>query len=214
MLDVSDDFYFTKIDKSGTNNLSNIAAISLTGRSPKIRFHKSSGKGIVFNIRKSAAEPHVYMISTDGGTSWTGKTYAYTDANELSENYDIQDAYSFDGDNIILAGGSFTLSSFFIDKAFILKTTDGGLNWTKIDVDAAKGFNSLTFIDNDEGFAAVNQVSASSESKLFHTGDSGVTWSPVPDITNPEGIVRTQFFGTYYGIAVGHKGTIFRYSIN
>ncbi|HEY5123241.1 MAG TPA: T9SS type A sorting domain-containing protein [Ignavibacteria bacterium] len=68
-----------------------------------------------------------------------------------------------------------------IDKGYILKTTNGGLNWTeqyKDSLDNATHIYSIQFINQNTGFA-IGSKFYNNKTKFFKTTDGGVNWDTV-----------------------------------
>lgn len=71
----------------------------------------------------------------------------------------------------------------------ILKTTDGGMTWTKSFTNAGTFFRAVLFLDDNHGFAgnlgAGLDSSISDATVLYETKDAGKTWAAVTSITGP-----------------------------
>jgi photosystem II stability/assembly factor-like uncharacterized protein len=75
----------------------------------------------------------------------------------------------------------------FMDSGFVYKTIDGGMHWTKADVDPTLHYRSICFIDTLVGF--VGRLSGLDRSPLIATFDGGDTWDTVTfDGPTPVGI--------------------------
>jgi hypothetical protein len=96
----------------------------------------------------------------------------------------------------------------------ILKTFDGGLNWTPEKQSASEGYDAIFFADENNGWVIGETYVPSTQSDIvavYHTTDGGDTWNPVTNlpatITGTQGwypsgvkFVNPQF-GIMYGIA-------------
>ena len=216
---------------TSTTEMTKVADISDTQGSTavtsatRINFSRVSEDAIVYGIRfineTTSSMTFNYMLSHDGGDSWSlgdfnGVTIGFYDA--------IADAYFVSEDEIILVGTHYVDNTDYEDdfsaiqldpeSAFVLKTTDGGANWQRIDV-ATSGFQTVTFLNDKKGYASVNYIeSETTGPKVFKTLDGGLTWSVAEEIATDEKIVRVQFSNEYSGVAIGVHGTVYRFSLN
>ncbi|MEI7660866.1 MAG: YCF48-related protein [Bacteroidota bacterium] len=85
------------------------------------------------------------------------------------------------------------------DCGTILKTTDGGNNWTRMESGTLEGLNSLFFLDSSVGYAISDGGSG-----LYKTTDGGSTWNLdfTFDTFNMYGV---WFTSPMHGIAVGEE---------
>lgn len=87
----------------------------------------------------------------------------------------------------------------------VLKTTDGGANWSALPIQPIEGLTNLEglhFTDTDHGYAGGWYLPA-----FIHTDDGGLTWSEVI----PGGSMNVydiDFTGAQHGLAVGTLGAI------
>lgn len=96
--------------------------------------------------------------------------------------------------------------------AYIMKTTDGGDNWTIKQTyykpNSTTAFNGLQFVDNNVGYASIN------DSLFYKTTDSGENWFILNNHLYPDAIFainKDTVFGVIY--SGGSLGGVFR-SIN
>ena len=117
----------------------------------------------------------------------SGKTYAVGDAGLLmqSSNNGLNWTYQNSPGNVhqrslksvffvnqttgFAAGGNLTNDSIYT----ILKTTNGGLNWSIVLDNLGEMLNDIFFVDNNLGFAVGNKGS------LYKTVDSGTSWTKI-----------------------------------
>ncbi|MGM0586899.1 MAG: YCF48-related protein [Bacteroidota bacterium] len=132
------------------------------------------------------------QMTTDGGASWSTVTHP-------GHNYYLNDIHFLDDQTGFIVGGN---SAY--DTADILKTTDGGNNWTLIDSPVDNQLTSVYFIDDQIGFIVGYYGT------LLKTTDGGDTWTDVA----ADGIYHTlhdiQFTDAQTGYAMGTYGTIWK----
>lgn len=73
-----------------------------------------------------------------------------------------------DPNTLLIAGGTQSR-----DTAVILKSTDGGMNWTNVFYQPGTWLKSLCFIDSLRGFAVGDN------SQILSTSDAGNSWTPI-----------------------------------
>ena len=86
----------------------------------------------------------------------------------------------------------------------ILKTIDGGLNWTSQSV--GENLTSVYFTDLNTGYIAGYQTNPSTEGQIFKTEDGGINWNLFNAGT--ESIFSIFFPNIDTGYVVGETGTI------
>jgi photosystem II stability/assembly factor-like uncharacterized protein len=93
-------------------------------------------------------------------TSWTAQTSGTTDTLFAVQFLDVNNGY---------AGGS---------QGTMLKTTDGGTNWTDISISSVNPVNDIYFTDNSTGWVAIGNVDDGDNSgEIWGTTDGGTTWT-------------------------------------
>jgi len=99
-----------------------------------------------------------YFYTTDGGQNW----------------YLSDDWWDIQGEDIVFVNTDtgFIASSFGI----IYKTINGGQTWTGIQTPATQGVMRLFFVDENNGWATLNNFTDSSQ--IIHTTSGGNTWYP------------------------------------
>jgi len=223
--------YIAKISNSGSGVATELAAVEDNSGNPgsfgktAIEFSKVSEDAIVYGMKAinmtTGAMNSGFMISHNGGGSWSWKDFNGVDFGFLET---LDGACFISTNKIVLVG---TISTDETDysvqipalhivpnSAFVLITTDGGDTWQRIEVPNAKGFSSVTFINDQEGFASVNGETDTAQPKVYKTVNGGLTWAPVDETSTKERIVKVQFSNEYSGMAVGNKGTVFRFALD
>ena len=115
----------------------------------------SADKGI-------AVASHNVLITQDGGESWNR---VYTE----SENYNYLRSIHFVSDDF----GYITTT-----KGYILKTANGGLNWTKIYSGYDISINDIYIFENNRDGYAVGD-----NGTILKTSDGGITWEQEKSLT-------------------------------
>ena len=162
-----------------------------------------------------------FMISHNSGSSWSWQDFNGVDFGFLDT---IDGAYFISTDEIVLVGTTYidvtdyddplSVIQLLPNSAFVVKTTDGGVSWQRVDVPGAKGFNSVTFFNDKEGFASVYAQTNTAEPKVYKTDNGGLIWVPVDEVSTTQRIVRVQFSNEYSGVAVGDEGDVFRFALD
>ena len=110
------------------------------------------------------------IIYTTDGQSWQQATHP-------DEDYQLEKVTHSDTDHCWAIG---TLSAGE-GIPCMLKTVDGGLNWSKVDHPIVDGnFNDICFIDENTGWApGIKDINDEDVGFLIHTKDGGMTWTDV-----------------------------------
>ena len=173
--------------------------------SPLVYFRNE--KGIVFNLKDQDNPLRQYiMISEDGGLSWEN---IQLNASGITRDDDLYDAFFINENDGWVVGRE---SQGF---AMVLKTTDGGQSWEKINVPDAYNFGSIWMLSDEEGYATVDALDVGDiiNTKLYHTQDGGYTWEPV-DIVNTIMAMKKVFFrGPYLGYTVGMGSDAYSFTV-
>ncbi|MEK6299390.1 MAG: YCF48-related protein [Acidobacteriota bacterium] len=132
-----------------------------------------------------AEQPGILLVTIDGGVNWSEVPYPF-DQN-LSQVFFLDSrrawASSF--------GGSF------------YKTTDGGLNWTKLQTKLPEDvFKSVFFTDENNGWVVGRS------GRLAKTTDGGRTWRKIYEIKDEFKMNDIFFTDRNRGWAVGEEGAI------
>ena len=99
----------------------------------------------------------------------------------------------------------------FVDKSHgwaagyygtILKTKDGGKNWTHISLSNTDLIRRIQFLDKDYGWLVTHR------GRIMSSDDGGTTWKTRYSEDNQINLRNIKFLGNRVGWAVGHEGTI------
>ncbi|MGH3872780.1 MAG: YCF48-related protein [Pseudonocardiaceae bacterium] len=164
------------------------------------------GKATVANPTRNDVRA-VVLRTEDGGSTWVNKVASLDAQLPLGEwGWKIQ----FLNDQV----GYVALESFA--RGAILKTTDGGESWTRIDINDPQGnvnLEGVGFVDEATGWvggwgsAIVGDPQAGFSSS---TTDGGKTWQDANDIGRF--INRFRFFGDPVTVGYASGLTVYRYS--
>ena len=122
--------------------------------------------------------PPVIIKSTDGGTTWVGK-------NLSSQCEMILDIYFHSKDTGYVFAG--TSADITVASARILRTTDGGQNWTPV-FTSNRPFEitwKAWFPSHQIGYATIQSYNSSTSQRyIVKTTDGGLTWNELPLVNN------------------------------
>ena len=99
----------------------------------------------------------------------------------------------------------------FVDKSHgwaagyygtILKTKDGGKNWTHISLPNTDLIRRIQFLDKDSGWLVTHR------GRIMSSKDGGTTWKIRYSVDNQINLRNIKFLDDSVGWAVGHEGTI------
>ncbi|MBV6479045.1 MAG: Ycf48-like protein [Ignavibacteria bacterium] len=141
--------------------------------------------------------PATVIKTTDKGATWTTLNVSTGLARSLV------DCYFWSEDSGIVVGG-WNTSNYLNGVSVILKTTDGGLNWTRVYMSTRTGewCWKISFYSSDTGFVSIERHSGMSY--YLKTTDKGQTWQEKPFIEyDQEGI---GFINQYTGWIGGWTG--------
>jgi photosystem II stability/assembly factor-like uncharacterized protein len=146
-----------------------------------------------------AGDYGILLKTSDGGTSWQPEWVCVT-------NRTIRCLQFIDSNTGYGAGG---LSSNTVPDStgFIVKTSDGGMNWTAQAVPVATSqLNSIFFTDVSKGVAVGNY------STILKTTDGGITWRRIPftSMYTNERFTSVFFVNSTTGYIVSNKGSILK----
>ncbi|MBM2813578.1 MAG: hypothetical protein HW421_340 [Ignavibacteria bacterium] len=89
----------------------------------------------------------------------------------------------------------------------ILKTTDGGANWSQRSSGVTSDLNSINFISSSVGYIMGNGGVG------LRTNDAGETWTIISTMGTTNNLMSVHFADQSWGMAVGANGTI-KYTYN
>ena len=84
----------------------------------------------------------------------------------------------------------------------ILKTVDGGENWTHISLPNTDLIRSIQFLDKNYGWLVTHR------GRIMSSEDGGITWKTRYSADNQINLRNIKFLDKSIGWAVGHEGTI------
>ena len=122
--------------------------------------------------------PPVIIKSVDGGASWVGKNLSPQCEMILDIHFQSEDT------GYVFAGTSADITEA---SARILRTTDGGQNWTPV-YTSNRQFEIIwkaSFPSPKVGYATIQSYNSSSTQRyLVKTNDGGLTWNELPLVNN------------------------------
>lgn len=135
------------------------------------------------NIAYAAGDDGLIAKSTAPG-SWDIISYGTTN---------FRDVHTFDEQNVLVCGYG----------GLLIKTTDGGVNWSEVTIDTAENLRRFHFISSTEGWLV------GSDGVVFKTVDGGETWQSLNS-----GIVGS-LYGVFFidannGFAVGNDDHVIK----
>lgn len=133
-------------------------------------------------------------------TSNAGQNWIVCKSETFQDIKDIQMVNTLTG---FAVGGDYIPDYPQYRPSVILKTNDGGLNWTNLMSDTSGQFYSVHFLDPDTGFVAGNS------GRIMKTTDGGQTWDQLASGIQ-ERISSIRFLSPTKGYAAGLKGNLLR----
>jgi photosystem II stability/assembly factor-like uncharacterized protein len=161
------------------------------------------GKGAGDNPKRDEVKP-VVLYTNDGGATWVNQVENIQDQFPFGEwGWKIQ----FLNENL----GYISLENF--TEGAILKTTDGGLNWRRIEINDPQhnaNLEGIGFIDEDHGWVGGWGNAAFTGGFSSETADGGATWQDANQIGLF--INRFRFLGNPVKVGYASGKTVYKYS--
>jgi photosystem II stability/assembly factor-like uncharacterized protein len=152
--------------------------------SPLLVYFFNEQEGIVscLNVLTSAAE---IWRTKDSGNSWS-RSYESPHLGSSFWSGGITTLFFLDSSNGYAAGSN----------ELLLKTTDGGKNWSPCAPPiAGASFSTAFFLDINSGYVATDK-------KLFFTSNGGISWTQLWSATESFHFTDLHFFDTNTGVAL------------
>jgi len=166
--------------------------VNTNGELKSIRFFNES-KGIVVGYNAAV------VLSNDGGTSWTVvPPEDVIDINELGGGLALLEDVAYLDEQTIIAAGQ--------NQALVLKSTDGGLNWNRIDINSSLEIYAVDFANTQTGIAVGRS------GRVYETYDGGNSWTET--IPNNSNLRKVCFTSEKTGFVVGDNGTVRAFSLD
>src|SRR5690348_171711 len=111
-----------------------------------------------------------------GVTTDAGKTWSFNQIKDF-EKFDFRTLYGFDGKTAIAANAG--------SPASVLRTIDGGKNWSVVYANEHKDafFDGVDFWNEKEGIIYGDPIDK--KMLLLRTTDGGITWKEIPESSRP-----------------------------
>ena len=167
----------------------------------------SAGKGYVCGGTYFGMHPNFLATTNNAGQSWDSLT-----SNQFSGQLFRQLSFINDSVGFILG-----------DSNLLLKTVDGGLNFTTVILPSVleHPIDAVYFLDEQTGFLSTKErnVQTSTRYRILKTTDFGQSWTevykdsvPEADILQQRGINAFHFTDAQNGLACANNGWIMRTS--
>lgn len=135
------------------------------------------------------------LKTVDGGLNWIGQNSGISSTLFSVYFHDEYTGYA------VGAGWNWIYGSSE-DGAVILKTTNGGENWTDQILGTKESFSSVFFLNEDMGYVATGNYYPQIPGAILKTTDAGANW--ICQISGiPDGITSLYFIDDYIGYALG-----------
>jgi len=133
----------------------------------------------------------------------SGSTWNPSILNSISANYSLRSICFLNAQNGLCAGGIVGADSI----SLILRTTDGGINWTPVHKITNPCLNDICYVNADTAYAVGDYGT------VLISVDGGITWNDclIPD--NPEvDLLAVYFKDTHLGAICGKSGKVLFYN--
>jgi len=127
-------------------------------------------KGFVGGFPNKDIHKNIFLKTVDGGNTWT----------DLTENLAPIARNGICGLSVADTNTIYGCGNWFLDSAYIIKSTDGGNNWQLISMYSyASSLIDMYFINKDTGFVTGKSRSGDTlnTAKILYTTDGGSTWT-------------------------------------
>ncbi|NOR86383.1 MAG: hypothetical protein GQ527_02115, partial [Bacteroidales bacterium] len=171
------------------------------GYSPSI--YLRGAEAIVYGIQdEDQPNSNYYLTSNDGGVTWANHQF-----NGLTQTDYLKDASILNESEWWIVGENST------GQALVLISSNAGQSWENVVLDEVAGFNSVHFLDSNEGYATINKSTSVAEPKVYQTLDGGHTWQPVFGLNSTYGMGKVSFLGDQIGVVVGQGPIIYKFGV-
>ena len=124
-------------------------------------------KGFVGGFSAHRSTSNILRMTTDGGASWS----------DLTGMLDPVAKLGICGISIPDSNTIYGCGNYFSDSAYIVKSMDGGISWSFIDMKVyATHLIDMFFLNKDTGFATGTGVLPTEEAIILYTMDGGQNW--------------------------------------
>jgi photosystem II stability/assembly factor-like uncharacterized protein len=134
----------------------------------------------------ATGQPEALYITTDDGLTWQQHPVPYTDTDNHSGIQFVDRLHGYVAVSLYSEATSYTNT--------VLRTSDGGLTWTRSVVIDHSGFNTYELDMTDAQHGWLLLVNSSGVWWLYGTTDGAVTWSPLVDTANLKTAPRDLHF--------------------
>lgn len=136
-----------------------------------------------------AADADRILKTPDKGVSWT--------VNSIQSNIFINHFEAIDNNYVYAHNTSFGIPT-------LLKTTNAGVSWQKVNIPAGNELRSVSFLTKDKGWLNIDE-------KLYRTLDGGASWTLINDpVISPSYGKKMHFVNDSTGYKLGGLFTTFK----
>ena len=116
-------------------------------------------------------EPPIILRTENAGATWSEQNHPITDEGTFFDIYFVNATHGW------IAGGH-NGPSEVESRRYILSTTDGGNSWQEVAFDFGPGlpFLSLSFVDQNRGWAVGRDTEDAASDSYYYTTDGGANW--------------------------------------
>jgi photosystem II stability/assembly factor-like uncharacterized protein len=151
-------------------------------------YFRTKDSGFVVGRSNIISEGAVVCFTSDGGNTWVKRYRSF-----------IQSEHAWNITFVNSQVGYATIEKFIGGTGSIIKTTNGGVNWVRMDVTSVSGVNMdpVGFANINKGWIANHYLSG-----LWQTTNGGFNWSQINTGTSIHGIF---ILNDTIGYACGHE---------
>jgi len=129
--------------------------------------------------------PANVIKTTNGGVNWTSLPI------DTSLVRSMVDCHFWSSDTGFVVGGYSPINQYYTGKSVVLRTTNGGLNWTRVYISSRlnEWCWKIQFVNRQLGFVSIERFGP--PTFILKTTNGGVNWTEISlpnNITNLEGI--------------------------
>jgi photosystem II stability/assembly factor-like uncharacterized protein len=208
-----DDIPVSKILRKPDGKLISYYLSILPNGQPRLIARESSNNGLTFATEQELGNP----LGNSPIAFSMGKTKCFVAASGIGEHRFSDNQFEFQTLSFLSLGENGDL--IFTDKetgfisgfgSFIMKTTNGGLNWRPCPFGGSIG-EKMAFPTKRRGFLLAKDQFFGGSYQVFRTLDSGNTWQQT-NLNTLENLNNLDFWDENNGLIVGSAGSVYKTS--